>query len=137
MLSIYLNMSITRMLSAKMGDYIYAVIDRLTKKADRLTKDQLVNIFFYFNVCRKRAVDFEYEYALEKEIGNMNVDEIAVVSMGYFKTKTKIKLTPIIESIVQKIKENSKSIHEISLAAIIKVCINFNYTLLFFKDLTF
>ncbi|XP_018561689.1 FAST kinase domain-containing protein 5, mitochondrial [Anoplophora glabripennis] len=106
---------------AKMGDYIFAVIDRLTKKADRLTKDQLVHVFFYFNVCRKRAVDFEYEYALEKKINEMNVDEVAVVAMGYFKTKTKIKLTPIIETMVRKINENSKSIHEISLAAIIKV----------------
>lgn len=107
-----------------MSDYIFVVIDRLTKKADKLTKDQLVNIFFYFNVCRKRAVDFEYEYALGKEIENMNIDEMAVVAMGYFKTKTKIKLTAILETMIEKVKENRKDIHEISLAAIIKVFIN-------------
>lgn len=107
-----------------MGDYIFVVIDRLAKRADKLTKDQLVNVFFYFNVCRKRAVDFEYEYALEKEINNMSIDEIAVVAMGYFKSKTKIKLTTVLETMIQRVKEHTKDIHEISLAAIIKVRTN-------------
>ncbi|KAJ8985183.1 hypothetical protein NQ317_018212 [Molorchus minor] len=105
----------------KLCDFIYVLVDRLTKKADNLTKDQLVSVFFYFNVCRKRAVDFEYEYALQKHMNSMSIDEIAVISMGYFKTRTKIKLLPIMETIVQKVKENSKTIHEISLTAILKI----------------
>ncbi|KAJ8967049.1 hypothetical protein NQ314_003166 [Rhamnusium bicolor] len=68
-----------------------------------------------------RLVDFEYEYALEKQINNMSVDEMAVVAMGYFKTRTKIKLMPILESMAQRVSENSKTIHEISLTAIAKI----------------
>ncbi|CAG9815090.1 unnamed protein product [Phaedon cochleariae] len=105
----------------KLCDFIFILIDRLSKKAENLSKDQLVNVLFYFNVCRRRAVDFEYEYAIEKQIRNMNVDEMAIVSMGYFKTKTRIKILGIIEAMVQKVTEDSKDIHEIALTAILKV----------------
>lgn len=102
-------------------DFIFVIIDRCSRKANKLNKDQLVNIFFCFNVCRSRAVDFDYEYALENLINEMNVDELAVVAMGYFKTKTKIKLVPILKAMTEKVVENSKNIHEISLSAILKV----------------
>nr|XP_023027707.1 FAST kinase domain-containing protein 5, mitochondrial isoform X2 [Leptinotarsa decemlineata] len=102
-------------------DFIFVLIDRFVKKADRLSKGQLVNMFFYFNLCRKRAVDFEYEFALEKFVKYMSADEMAIVAMGYFKTKTKIKLLPIMEAMIQEVIINSKSIHEISLTAILKV----------------
>lgn len=105
----------------KFCDYIYILLDRFVKKADKLTKEQLVNIYFYLNICRRRAVDFEYEFALEKLVNEMDVDEMAVVAMGYFKTKTKIKLTSILEAMADKVSENSKNIHQISLSAILKV----------------
>ncbi|KAJ8954160.1 hypothetical protein NQ318_005754 [Aromia moschata] len=87
----------------KLCDYVFVLIDRLTRRADSLSKDQL------------------YEYALEKQIENMNVDEMAVVAMGYFKTKTKIKLITVAQAMVKRVTENSKSVHEISLTAILKI----------------
>lgn len=80
-----------------------------------------MKVFFCFNVCRSRAVDFEYEYALEKCVHQMNVDELAVVAMGYFKTKTKIKLDPIMKAMIKAVIQNSESIHEITLTSILKV----------------
>lgn len=97
------------------------LIDRLAKRAHKLTKEQLVNIFFYFNASRKRSVDFEYEDALTNYINELTADQMAVIAMGYFKTKTKIKGMPIMQAMTKMVTENSKSIHEISLAAILKV----------------
>ncbi|XP_056633545.1 FAST kinase domain-containing protein 5, mitochondrial [Diorhabda sublineata] len=105
----------------KLCDYINILIDRCVKKATVLTKDQLVNIYFYLNICRKRPVDFEYEFALEQLINDMNIDEMAVISMGYFKTKTKIKLLPIQEAIINKVMQHAKDIQDISLTAILKI----------------
>lgn len=51
----------------------------------------------------------------------MNVDEIAVVALGYFKTKTKIKLTPIMKTMIENVVKNAEHIHEIYLSAILKV----------------
>lgn len=107
--------------TGKLCDFTFVLIDRLCRKADRLTKNQLVNIFFCFNICRTRAVDFEYEFALENCIHQMDTDELAIVAMGYFKTKTKIKLDPIKKAMIESVVQNSENIHEISLSAILKV----------------
>uniref|UniRef100_A0A6P7F9H3 FAST kinase domain-containing protein 5, mitochondrial n=1 Tax=Diabrotica virgifera virgifera TaxID=50390 RepID=A0A6P7F9H3_DIAVI len=102
-------------------DYIYTLINRTAKRADDLTKEQLLSIYFYLNVYRKRAVDFEYEFALEKLVNDMDIDEMGVVAMGYFKTKTKIKLVNIQEALAKKVIENSSTAHDITLTAILKV----------------
>ncbi|VEN62148.1 unnamed protein product [Callosobruchus maculatus] len=104
----------------RLCDYIFLLLDRLTKKADKLNKHQLTNIMFYFNVCRKRSVDFEYEYALAKNINEMNINELAVVAMGYFKTKTKIKIPLIMERMISSVCASTKDIDDIPLSAIMK-----------------
>lgn len=113
----------------KLGDYSFVLIDRLSKRADKLTKNQLVTVFYCLNVCRGKAVDFAYEYALEKIVKEMDSDELAVVALGYFKTKTKIKILSILETMVENVTQNSEHIHEMSLTAILKVQIS----LLFFN----
>lgn len=98
-------------------------MDRLVKRAEKLNKKQLVTIFYFFNVIRSRAIDFEYEYALEKLVDELNVDELALVALGYFKTKTKIKLHSILKTMIEQVEQNVEHIHDISLTAILKVMI--------------
>lgn len=121
------------MISGRLCDYTFVVIDRLSKKADNLNKSQLLNIFFIFNVCRLRAVDFDYEFALEQLLDQFDVDELAIVAMGYFKTRTKIKLLPIMRAMVERVITNSKTINEISLSAILKVILILSFLLHFFS----
>lgn len=107
----------------RLCDYTFEFTDKLQDRAMkmRLTKQQLVHTFFYINITRKRSVDFEFEYLLEKVIDELTADEMGIVAMGYFKTETKIKLLPIIEAMCRKIVQEHATIHEISLAAILKV----------------
>nr|CAH7758563.1 unnamed protein product [Callosobruchus chinensis] len=104
----------------RLCDYTFLLLDRLTKRADKLNKYQLTTIMFHFNVCRKRSVDFEYEFALAKKIDEMNIDQLAVVAMGYFKTKTKIKIPSIMEAMISSVCASTKSIDDIPLSAIMK-----------------
>lgn len=108
----------------KTADYIFSTLDRLIRKADKLTKDQIVHVFFLLNVCRRMSVPFEFEHALQYKIWEMNVDELAVVAMGYFKTTSKIKLVGITKAMIHGVTTNAMGIHEISLGAIMKVCIS-------------
>ncbi|KAL1502129.1 hypothetical protein ABEB36_007321 [Hypothenemus hampei] len=105
---------------AKLGDYIFELLDRLCRRADRISKDDLVRVFFYYNVCRKRPVDFEFEHALQDKLEEMTVDELAVVALGFFKTRSKIKLAPIIETMIREVTNSTLGIHEITLTAIMK-----------------
>ncbi|XP_022902864.2 FAST kinase domain-containing protein 5, mitochondrial isoform X3 [Onthophagus taurus] len=101
-------------------DFIYELLEKYSKKPARLTKSELVYIFFYFNICRKRTMDFSYEDAIEKKISLMSPDEIGIVALGFFKTKTMIKSADTLNVMIDCAINNSKSIHEITLAAIVK-----------------
>ncbi|XP_066255616.1 FAST kinase domain-containing protein 5, mitochondrial [Euwallacea similis] len=105
----------------KLADFIFESLDRLTRKADQLTKDQLVHLFFYYNICRRKTIAFNVEHALQSKINEMHVDEMAVVALGYFKTKTKIKLETIFRTMIEEVGNSAKGIHEMSLSAIMKV----------------
>ena len=106
---------------SRYSDFIFDMLDKFTRKADSMSKDQLVHIFFLFNVCRNRPVDFAYEAALQNKIYEISIDEMAVIALGYFKTKSKIKVSSISEAMIKEVTKCSKSIHEISLTAIMKV----------------
>lgn len=107
----------------RIGDYIFEFTDKLINKVFkmRLTKEQLIHTYFYLNITRKKNIEFEFEYALEKVIDELTADEMGIVAMGYFKTETKIKLLSIIEAMCRKIIREHDSIHEITLSAILKV----------------
>ncbi|CAH0548539.1 unnamed protein product [Brassicogethes aeneus] len=104
----------------KLCEYIFEVLDYLPKRADKLTKDELVHTFFLLNICRRKKVSFEFEYALENLINDMTIEDMAVVSLGYFKSQSTIKLFSIIDAMLIKLIEEHKTIHEISLTAILK-----------------
>lgn len=100
------------------------MLDRMDTRASamRLTKSQIIHTFFYHNLCRRKEITFELQYALEQYVNEMSADELAVIAMGFFKTQTKIKLPSIYEAMCNKIIQEHGVIHEISLAAILKVC---------------
>lgn len=107
----------------KLSDYTFQMLDRLDRRAQclSLSKEQIVHMFFYHNICRRKKISFELEYALEHYIDEMTVDELAIVAMGYFKSQSKIKPVKVFEAMCTKIIEEHATIHEISLAAIVKV----------------
>lgn len=105
------------------------MIEKYEWKTRRLTREQLVHIFFYLNVCRKIKVAFEYENIVQQHIDDMTVDEMAVISMGHFKSQTKIKSAYIIENMIDTIIKNTKTIHEVSLTAILKVSTQLHFNL--------
>lgn len=106
---------------ARYSDFIRKTVDRLTKKANSLSTNQLIRIFFYFNVMRTMKVPYEYQHALQFHVKNMTVDELAAIALGFFKSQSKVKLLTILEAMINSVIENSKTVHEISLTAILKV----------------
>lgn len=107
----------------RLCDYTFECLDKVLKRASysKLTKEHLLRTFFHLNIARKRKVEFELEFALESVINELSADEMAVVALGFFKTESKIKSLIIISAMCRKIIEEHDSIHDISLAAILKV----------------
>lgn len=103
----------------RIADYTFEVVDGIRPRS--LSKKFMLYLFFYLNVNRRNAITFDAQAALAKFIDEYTVDELAIIAMGYFKTKTKIKLAPILFRMIQKVSDDIYGVNEISLAAILKV----------------
>ncbi|CAK1551761.1 unnamed protein product [Leptosia nina] len=61
------------------------------------------------------------ELAVEKCFDKFSIDELAIISMGFFKSKVPVRNFNTISRIIDKILENPSAVHEVSLAALLKV----------------
>lgn len=110
---------------ARIADFTFELVDRLKERPRRLSKKFMLYQFFYLNISRRNTIPFELEVALADLIDEYTVDELAIIAMGYFKTKTKVKLTKILNAMIQKVTDASDDVNEISLSAILKVTFYF------------
>lgn len=102
-------------------DYMKNFSTRIMKKVKHLTPAELVHTLFLINVTRRTIDMFELECRLEKCIDELSVDELGIVSMSFFKTKTPIKGTFIIGQMIDKLLYETTTVNEITLSAILKV----------------
>lgn len=105
----------------KYSDFIKATITRLQRRVNTLTAAQLVQTLFLINTHRKPWDMFEFECLLERHIDKLTLDEIAIVSMSFFKTQKPIKGTFLLSNILYKLIDETKTVNEITLTAILKV----------------
>lgn len=108
--------------TTKFSDFTNKCILKFASKAKQLTPGQLVQTFFYIGVQRKQPIDMHnLELHLESIFSEFSIDDLAIMAMGFFKSKTPIRNMLLVEKIADKIMEHSKDIHEVSLAALLKI----------------
>lgn len=103
--------------------------NKLFRKLDSLESHQLVQTMFYVNVSRdfkKMSVShFKLEYRLNEIANDLCIDEIAILSMGLFKSQTKLRNNELVSKWIEKslhaMRKCEPPIHEITLCAIAKV----------------
>lgn len=106
----------------KMSDASKKILVKLASKAKKLTPEQLVTTLFFIGVQRKAPHDmYNLEEHLENNFTQFSVDDLAIMSMGFFKSKTPIRSNNLVMNIIETVTDNSKIIHEVSLAALLKV----------------
>ncbi|XP_071453122.1 FAST kinase domain-containing protein 5, mitochondrial [Hetaerina americana] len=78
----------------------------------RLSPRQFVQLMFYVNLSRKlprSASKFEFEYTLETICNKLTLEELSIVSMGFFKTQTHLNSQRISEAILTRLESCFKS----------------------------
>ncbi|XP_053699081.1 uncharacterized protein LOC128746053 [Sabethes cyaneus] len=107
---------------AKIGKFVNKVVWKISNRLRKLTKDQLVRTMFYINVVRtplENMVDIEINW--KQNFYLFEIDDVAILCMGFFKTETPIRSTELIERIYQLTMHHAGDIKDISLAAILKL----------------
>ncbi|KAJ9588112.1 hypothetical protein L9F63_018521 [Diploptera punctata] len=106
------------------SEYMWRTIIRLTRRAHNLTPAQLVQCMFYVNARRKFpdiVTMYDIEYSLEKCHDQLSIEEIAIIAMGFFKSKKAISNQNLVIGLMREVMNNIDSIHEIALTALLKV----------------
>lgn len=107
---------------AKVAKFPLQSTKRIGRNLKRLSPSHLVQTLFYVNMVRKPMVEmFHFEAALEGVIDRLSTDEIAIMSMGFFKTQTRLNIPVVVDKIYERLHKDCLTLPDISLTAILKI----------------
>ncbi|XP_031330039.1 FAST kinase domain-containing protein 5, mitochondrial isoform X3 [Photinus pyralis] len=105
----------------KLSDFLYNVIDRMSRRVASLSKDELMRLYFFLKIHKRHKLTFEIRHATLDYVGDLSVDEIALVSMVHVKLDTKLKLDLMATTFVAKLKEEARTVPEYCVRNIVQV----------------
>ena len=103
--------------------YHQAMIDFILKKHLRgMQSTDVVLLLLHLSIARKshNKIMNALEKRVDVYVNEYSLDELAIVCLGFFKTRTPIRNMRLLESIAEKLAEDAKSADEVSLAGIYK-----------------
>lgn len=108
------------------GKYTWNAIRKISRRFHKLTGKQLVETMFYLNLCRKSLQMFDIEAKFLEVLDELDINEIGIVSIAFFKTESKIRNFKLVENLFHKTIQHANEIQDITLVNILKVRIGFN-----------
>lgn len=108
---------------AKLSEYVWLIIKKAGRRIRKLSPTQLVHVMFFCNVTRKSILGemIDFEMNMKKIVDQLTIDEISVMSMGFFKTKTPLRDVGFIEYIFKRLTSEISTIGDISLVSLLKI----------------
>ncbi|KAK0167307.1 hypothetical protein PV327_004724 [Microctonus hyperodae] len=98
------------------------VMTKLGMKPKKLSAENYVHYMYLFVVIREPAINmYELEYTLESIVDKYSGDELGVIALAFFKTKTPIRNPALIDKIINKCICDMDHIGERSISAIMKI----------------
>nr|XP_046471742.1 FAST kinase domain-containing protein 5, mitochondrial-like isoform X1 [Neodiprion pinetum] len=99
----------------------HAIIN-LGNNVSDLSQSHLVQLLFYIGIARSGLVNFkEIQVRLNPLVYNLDVDELAIIALGFFKSQTPIRDRMLLTTMIKKTTQKIDVIEDISLAAMLKI----------------
>lgn len=106
----------------RLSDFMNKLLLKLAYKAKRLTLGQLVQTLFFIGIQRRPPIDMHnIEVQVNERFSEFSIDDLSIMAMGFFKSKTPIRDQYLVSKTIKKLTENAKQVHEVSLAALLKL----------------
>ncbi|XP_075154840.1 FAST kinase domain-containing protein 5, mitochondrial isoform X2 [Haematobia irritans] len=107
---------------ARVCDFVWEALRKLGRKVIKMQPNQLVQTMFMCNVMRRSVFDmFDFEANLAKCVKDMTLEELGVMSMGFFKTQTPIRNADLLTYIYERLMCELDRVDDITFVAILKV----------------
>lgn len=105
---------------SKVGAFTKKALFKICKKVDKLPADAFVEAMFYLNVCRTEIAMAEVELRFLKLFDELDINEISIICLSFFKTEKKIYTFELLEKLYDKTIKEIDNIEDISLVSILK-----------------
>lgn len=106
----------------KSSNFVWQGLRKISRKIRKLNSKQLVQTMFICNLIRKPLIEmFDFELNFYECINELTINEIGIMSMGFFKTQTPIRNPKLINEIYNRLMQNLDSIENITLVNILKI----------------
>lgn len=94
-----------------------------TKKANDMTAQQMIQALFYLNWCRCAVPTVKnFEPQLLQHFDELDLDELAIAAMGFFKTNATLTDSMIIRRLYEKLLDiDLRAVSELTLTSLLKV----------------
>lgn len=108
---------------AKLSEYVWLIMKKAGRRIRKLSPAQLVHVMFFCNVTRKPVLGemIDFEMNLKEVVDQLTIDEIAVMSMGFFKTKTPLRDVGFIDYLYKRLTLEISTVGDISLVSLLKI----------------
>lgn len=107
---------------ARQSHFVSKCVKRLGKKPGKLKAENYLYYMFLLNIARKLEINmYELEYRLEKFIDKFEGNELGIVAMGFFKTRTPIRNPNLLDKMIDTSVKDIYKMGEISIAAVMKI----------------
>lgn len=119
----------------RISDFMNKLLLKLASKAKHLTPAQTVQTLFYVGIQRRAPIDMHnLEVQIHEKFAEFTLDDLAIIALGFFKSRTPLRDPELVCKIIKKIVENATDVHEVSLAALLKV-IRYSLKIDYYGDL--
>ncbi|XP_057318256.1 FAST kinase domain-containing protein 5, mitochondrial [Microplitis mediator] len=107
---------------ARQSRFVSKWVKKLGKRSGKLKAEHYLYYMFLINIARKLEINmYELEYRLEKFIDKFNGNELGIVAMGFFKTRTPIRNPDLLDKMIETSVKDMHEMGEISIAAVMKI----------------
>lgn len=99
------------------------LLKKLYRRVDHLSKEEFIRMMFCFGGVRSLPDNlsiYNIEYNLPKFIDELTPEEIAVVSVGFFRTKTYIRNQDVVAKMLETVGSNASQVPSQSISAVAK-----------------
>ncbi|XP_077292975.1 FAST kinase domain-containing protein 5, mitochondrial [Arctopsyche grandis] len=103
-------------------DYTWKVTNKIIRVAKKLSTEQLVQSMYYIAASRKSSkFMYSFELAFENQFNDLTIDEIGVVSIGFFKSKAPLRNLLFVDTLINRVADEASNVTDISLCGILKI----------------
>lgn len=105
---------------SKIGKFSEKALTKVCRRIDRLSPKDLVEAMFYVTICRSVVVMADVESRFFQIFDRLNINEIGIMCLAFFKTEKRVRMFELIDKIYNKTIKDIDKIQDITLVNILK-----------------